>query len=220
MKCYYQGCTEKAVTKEHIPPSSFFPKGENEQLLTVKSCQLHNNQKSKDDTYVLAHICMSASPSNRSREIFLKKIKPQLAHNNGALKKMLSKGATALDNGAVKYPVDIARFDNFFTALSCGIAFKICKDQVPNNYFIHHRYPSFIDDIGNNAFPDIFREFEQLISGEPMEVLNFGKPNMKNERIYTVKVFGVPGFKSSITIVHLFYGTFKVISLLTNVKQD
>lgn len=63
MQCYYQGCTNKGTTKEHIPPKSFFPEGEKEQLLTVKSCPIHNNKKSTDDQYVLAHICMNASPS-------------------------------------------------------------------------------------------------------------------------------------------------------------
>ena len=73
MQCYYQGCTKKGITKEHIPPRSFFPKGEKEQLLTVKSCEIHNNRKATDDQYVLAQICMSASSSNREREIFKKK---------------------------------------------------------------------------------------------------------------------------------------------------
>ena len=92
MTCYFQGCKEKGVTKEHIPPRSFFPEGEKEQLLTVKSCKKHNNAKSKDDLYVLAQICMNASPSNRAREVSLNKVAPQLEFNNGALRKRLADG--------------------------------------------------------------------------------------------------------------------------------
>ncbi len=217
MKCYYQGCTRKGITKEHIPPRSFFPKGEKEQLLTVKSCEIHNNRKATDDQYVLAQICMNASPSNRAREIFQKKIKPQLSHNDGAFKKMLSKGAVELKDGSVKYAIDRSRFDNFFTALSCGIIFKTCGDQVPENYVIHHQYPSFSSEHSDvEQALQVFEEFERYISVRPIKVLDFGKPNTQNERIYSVKVFGVPDFKSSITVVHLFYGKFKVISFLSN----
>jgi hypothetical protein len=125
LNCYFQGCYEKGVTKEHIPPRSFFPEGEKEQLLTVKSCKKHNNKKSKDDLYVLAQICMNASPSNRAREVFENKIVPQLGFNNGALRKKLAKGSVNLGNGVVKYKVDRPRLDDFFTALACGIIFKV-----------------------------------------------------------------------------------------------
>ncbi len=222
MKCYYQGCTKKGITKEHIPPRSFFLKGENEQLLTVKSCEKHNNGKATDDQYVLAQICRIASPtSNRANEVFLKKIKPQLSHNDSAFKKMLSKGAVTLDDGSVKYPVDTKRFDDFFTALSCGIIFKTCNKQVPENYVIHHQYPNFSseDSVGEQGL-HVFEEFKQLISGEPMKVLDFGKPNTQNESIYKVKVFGMPGFNSSITVVHLFYGKFEVVSFLSNFRAS
>lgn len=219
MECYFQGCQRKGITKEHIPPRSFFPKGENEQLLTVKSCELHNNRKATDDQYVLAQICMNASPSNRAQEIFLKKIKPQLRHNNNSFSKLLLKDSKTLPDGNVLYSVDIERFDSFFTALSCGIIFKTCNKQLPSDYFIHHQYSNFINQDSFKQNLPVFREFEELISNEPITILDFGKPNTNNERIYNVKVFGIPNFKSSITIVHLFYGTFKVISLLTKIHS-
>lgn len=217
MKCYYQGCSNKGITKEHIPPRSFFPKGEKEQLLTVKSCEIHNNRKATDDQYVLAQICMNASPSNRAREVFLKKIKPQLSHNEGAFSKMLSQGAVVLEDGSVKYPVDINRFDKFFTALSCGIIFKTCGMQVPENFVIHHQYPCFSSE--SSAVKQglqYLEEFERLISNESIKVLEFGKPNIQNERIYSVKILGGEDFKTSITIIHVFYGKFKVVSFLSN----
>ncbi len=65
MQCYFQGCVDKGVTKEHIPPRSFSPDGEKIQLLTVKSCKTHNNAKSTNDLYVLAQICMRTSPRVR-----------------------------------------------------------------------------------------------------------------------------------------------------------
>lgn len=215
MKCYFQGCEEKGITKEHIPPRSFFPIGEKEQLLTVKSCVKHNNSKSKDDLYVLAHICMNASPSNRAREVFVDKIQPQLNFNNGALRKKLSGGSVRLPDGTVKYPVDVDRLDEFFTALSCGIIFKSCGESLPENYSVSHIYCNLNDEkISHHS--QLEKEIERFYSGPPMDFLEFGKPNTKNERIYTVEIFGIPDFGSSITLVHLFFGKFKVISMLTN----
>ncbi|HBR4918392.1 hypothetical protein ACYA6O_20465 [Klebsiella pneumoniae] len=214
MKCYYQGCSEKGVTKEHIPPKSFFPKDEKSQLLTVRSCVKHNNLKSKDDLYVLAQICMNASPSNRAREIFFKKVSPQLDFNNGALRKKLAAGSVPMPDGSVKYPVDITRLNDFFTALSCGVVFKTCGISLPSNYSINHVYCNLTNE-RESLIDNFEKELEKFYSEPPLEILNFGKPNTQNETIYTVELFGIPNFGSSITIVHVFFGKFKVISMLT-----
>jgi hypothetical protein len=52
-------------------------------------------------------------------------------------------------------------------------------------------------------------------SDEPMAVLDFGRVRALNTSVYSVKVFGIPGFKSSITIAHDFFGVFRVTSMLT-----
>ena len=213
MSCYFQGCKNKGITKEHIPPKAFFPNGEKEQLLTVKSCADHNNKKSTDDMYVLAHICMNASPSNRARDVFNSSIKPQLEFNNGALRKKLNKGSIKLPNGNVKYDVEMKRLDDFFTALSCGIIYKSCGSSLPKEYKLKHIY----FNLGHNLFVEL--ETEKFYKGKPQDFMNFGKPNTRNERIYTVKIFGIPEFKSSITIVHLFFGKFKVISMLSRIIE-
>lgn len=216
MTCYFQGCTETGITREHIPPRSFFPDGEKDQLLTVKSCEKHNNAKSKDDLYVLAQICMNASPSNRAREVFMNKVAPQLEFNNGALRKKLAEGAVPLDNGAVKYKVDVERLDDFFTALSCGIIYKSCGSSLPANYKISHIYHNFRSEADSET-REIGNAINTYYSGKPMDIMEFGDPDTKNERIYTVTIFGIPKFQSSITIVHRLFGVFKVTSMLTRV---
>lgn len=214
MTCYFQGCTEHGITKEHIPPRSFFPDGEKEQLLTVKSCEKHNNAKSKDDLYVLAQICMNASPSNRAKEVFMNKIAPQLSFNNDALRKRLANGAAPLGNGAVKYKVEMARLEEFFTALSCGLIYKSCGSSLPANYMISHVFHNFQDE-ENSQMREIEDAINTFYSGKPMDFMEFGAPDTRNERIYTVTIFGIPKFQSSITIVHRFFGVFKVTSILT-----
>lgn len=218
MSCYFQGCTEKGATKEHIPPRSFFPEGQRSQLLTVKSCKAHNNDKSSNDLYVLAHICMNTSPSNGAREIFLKRVVPQLSHNNDALRRMLLKRASKV-SGGVMYPVDRTRFDEFFTALSCGLICKSQKATLPSNYRIHHIYHRFVGaaDAERQA---VEGHIDTFYNGKPLDFMAFGNPETQNERIYTVQIHGLPAFQGSITIVHVFFGTFKVTSMLTRLVSD
>jgi hypothetical protein len=217
--CYFQGCTRKGVTKEHIPPRSFFPGGEKDQLLTVRSCELHNNAKSKDDLYVLAQICMNASPSNRAQEVFIEKIGPQLKFNDGALRRRLAEGSVKLADGSVKYKVDGKRLDAFFTALSCGVIFKACGSALPMDYTIRHVYHNFKTE-QSPQMQQIEDAIDSIYDGEPMAFMEFGKPATKNERIYTVTIFGLPSFQSSIAVVHRFFGTFKVTSMLSRIVRQ
>ena len=215
MSCYFQGCTRPGKTKEHIPPKSFFPRNQRDQLLTVKSCELHNNAKSHDDMYVLAHICMNASPSNRSREVFMQTVVPQLGYNSDALKRTLSADAISLPFGAVGYKVDSARFDRFFDALSCGIIYRVSGRSLPVAYTPHHLYHDL--EVESEA-PEQTARREAVLDfckGEPRDLLNFGRVKAQNASVYTCKIFGLPEFKSSITINHIFFGAFQVSSLLT-----
>ncbi|WP_297794835.1 hypothetical protein [uncultured Marinobacter sp.] len=158
---------------------------------------------------------MNASPSNRAREVFQNKVAPQLEFNNGALRKRLAKGAVNLGNGAVRYPVDVPRLDSFFTALSCGVVFKSCGSALPENYKVKNIYHC-LEGNSSPFLTAIENGIDSFYSGEPMALMEFGDPGAKNERIYTVKVFGIPGFGSSITVVHEFFGKFKVTSMLTH----
>jgi hypothetical protein len=174
MSCYFQGCTENATTKEHIPPRSLFPQGERLQLMTVKSCRLHNNGKSRNDLYVLPQICMNVSPSNRAREVFLERVKPQLSHNNGALRRMLRKGAIEVSEG-VMYPVDLARFNEFFTALSCGLIYKSQKAALPSDYMFSHIYHRFISET-DAKLRTLETGIDCFYDGKPLDFMEFGKP--------------------------------------------
>jgi hypothetical protein len=215
MSCYYQGCSRPGTTKEHIPPQSFFPKDQRYQLFTVRSCELHNNRKSSDDTYVLAQICMNASPSNRSREVWKQSVLPQLDYNSDALRKTLASDAIPLPSGAVGYKVDTARVDGFFNALSCGIVFKACGKRLPAQYSIEHVYHNFWDPGETPEEKEFKNHLQSFYSGKPIAVLDFGRVRALNTSVYSVKVFGIPGFGSSITIVHDFFGVFRVTSMLT-----
>src|SRR5215472_11658377 len=183
MSCYYQGCPRSGTTKEHIPPKSFFPKDQRNQLLTVKWCELHNIKKSSDDIYVLAQICMNASPSNRSREVWKQSVLPQLGYSGEALRKTLANNAIPLPSAAVMYKVDTARFDGFFNALSYGVVFKACGERLPAQYSIGHVYHSFRDPGETPEEKEFKKSLLSSYSGEPMAVLEFGRVHALNTSV-------------------------------------
>lgn len=172
--CYYQGCSKAASTREHIPPKAFFPAAERYQLLTVPSCAEHNNAKSGDDVYVLAHISMNASPTNGAREVFIERLKSQLGRNGDALRKTLAAGSVRLPGGAVAYKVDTPRFDRFFTALSFGIIHKSCGARLPDAYRAGHVYHNFVREGEARQEAELNEALYDFYSGKPMDILNFG----------------------------------------------
>ncbi len=55
--CYR--CNNIATNVEHAPAKCFFPKEHRKNLITVPSCDQHNNETSKDDEYVRSIIVAS-----------------------------------------------------------------------------------------------------------------------------------------------------------------
>lgn len=66
MYCYF--CGRPSVGAEHIPPKSFFIKGKRENLITVPSCELHNQDKSKDDEYIRS-LLLSSEKLDRNHKL-------------------------------------------------------------------------------------------------------------------------------------------------------
>ena len=217
MKCYFQSCANEGTTREHIPPKAFFPENQRQQLITVRSCRDHNTGESRDDLYALAQICLNSSPRNRAREVFIRCIVPQLKFNENALRRLLVRDSVQLENGAVKYRVDDQRLDRFFNALSCGLVYHVAKDQLPGDFSMQNIYHNLLEE-SLSPWETQLRAFtEQLYGSETPEILRFGEAELHNETIYTAKIFGIAGFRSSVTVVHLFYGYFKVTSMLSRI---
>ncbi len=150
----------------------------------------------------------------------MKCISPQLGFNENAFRKLLIRDSVLLGNGAVKYRVDIQRLDNFFNALSCGLICHVAKDQLPENFSMQNIYHNLLDESLSLEETELITLTERFYESETPEILHFGEAKLHNEDIYTAKVFGIAGFHSSITIVHLFFGHFKVTSMLSRIWHN
>ena len=215
--CYR--CAAPATTKEHTPPRCFFPKGRdlNLQLKTVPSCTVHNNDKSGDDQFLLAHICLNTSIGvGLPREIFQRSISPHL-NRSFKFKESIAKDATHFTDGTAHYRVDVDRFDNFFNHLCWALYFDRYKlpfddsaHSISHTYFsLHTEDPHELRVRGMLAgMIDSFRQnYNDHISHyEAAKVA---------ESVYANQIVDPIGPGGSITIIHTFYGIFEVASMLS-----
>jgi len=213
--CYR--CDRIATTREHFPPKSFFPKGTNLQLQTVRSCELHNNSKSNDDQYLLAHICLNASRGeNLAKQVFLRSIVP-LLDRSPAFQKMINEGAEWLPDGSRRYPVDVARFNNFFDSLSCAVFFDRFSRQFDSNtHILHHVYLSLTsEDLVDNQQVELASNMMEYFFRHHRALIEHFEADHINEVVYSNDILAPGGVDASITIAHSFYGVFEVVSLMT-----
>ncbi|TYP93528.1 hypothetical protein LX73_1234 [Fodinibius salinus] len=103
-------CDNKATSKEHVPPKCFFPetkdlKGSEDyrkNLITVPSCEVHNSQKSTDDSYLLAVITAHYENGPLAKEHYSTKIKRALKKDEG-LKRIIVQNSQYKNIGDEKH---------------------------------------------------------------------------------------------------------------------
>lgn len=96
-KCYL--CGEKATTKEHVPPKCLFPEKKDinsnidyrKNLITVPSCETHNNSYSKDDEFLM--VCLAGLLGNNS---------VGYEHQKGKVTRALKRRSSKLLNSTLK----------------------------------------------------------------------------------------------------------------------
>lgn len=213
-RCYR--CGAPGTSREHFPPKAFFPRAANLQLKTERSCDLHNTEKSGDDQYLLCHICLHAARGqNLAAQVFMRSIVPQIVTSKSFANQFK---ADAPDGGSgAMYPVDVARFDSFFDALSCAVYFDRFKSQFdPNMHRIRHVYPSLVsaDGTENEAAQRMRSGFASFFGRYAERVERFESDKI-DEVVYGHEMMAPAENNASITIAHTFYGLFEVITLMT-----
>lgn len=117
--CYF--CGEQAFSDEHAPPKSFFPKGMRDQLITVRSCPLHNNKKSKDDEYVRLFV-IGANMGNLEAKEKVQEIAIRGIERKHSLGFDILNNADLIDD-EIAVDFEYARFESFFDSLARAIYF-------------------------------------------------------------------------------------------------
>ena len=105
----------------------------------------------------------------------MKSIVPQLGFNRDALRKTIAQDSAPLGAGAVAYKVNVARFDRFFSALSCGIVRKAAEATLPPDYDIGHIYHNFQATDESPELGALSAMIGSFYTDEAATIFNFGR---------------------------------------------
>jgi hypothetical protein len=129
--CY--ACDQPATTKEHAPPFSFFPEGQRLNLITVPSCEAHNNANSKDLEYARNVITTMFGTNDVGQQHFADKAlrsfdrSPKLLHKTFAdIRPVTLQGQTV---GA--FTVDTDRIKTVMSACVTALHFRDTNERIP-----------------------------------------------------------------------------------------
>jgi hypothetical protein len=129
--CY--ACDQPATTDEHCPPKSFFPEGKRDQLITVGSCERHNNAQSKDVEYVRNTITTFWGVNEAGQKLF-EKARRSFDRSPRLLGQTFNTMKTVLYEQQITgtFTVDTERFQTVLTACVRAIHFHDTGDKHPN----------------------------------------------------------------------------------------
>ena len=131
--CY--ACESPKTSMEHAPPRCFFPEATDEKgnclfrkdLIKVPSCNVHNTEKSGDDTYAVWHIA-GLKGVNQCGEMVHSKLSRMAQHDrekrNGALiKRLMGEAFGVSADGDLAGRLDGERMQRFLCSAARAIYF-------------------------------------------------------------------------------------------------
>jgi hypothetical protein len=148
-KCY--ACDQKSVSREHVPPHCFFPKGFRKDLLTVPSCKRHNQDNSINVEYVRDIITTCFQVNNIGFTQFENKTFKSVTRNNSLIHKLLNNSMPALISGKETraIEIDLNIFDIVFNLIGKALYYYDFKKRLVPKF---KTYPVsfFFDQQANN----------------------------------------------------------------------
>jgi hypothetical protein len=130
--CY--ACDQPATTREHAPPSSFFPEGLRDNLITVPSCALHNNANSKDVEYARNVISTMLGVNEVGERHFLDKAIRSFGRTPALLHTTFSDIRPVNIHGMTSgvFTLDVERITNVMAACIRALHFRETGERVYN----------------------------------------------------------------------------------------
>src|SRR5262249_25691972 len=136
-KCYR--CDDAGITKEHVPPKSFFPESHRgDNLVTAPSCKKHNNHLSQDVEYVRNIIATSIQINDVGLSHEDKVIR-SYTKSPGLAKKALGNMRTfKVGNEETGiFRVDLDRFYSVIKSIAYALYFRDFGSTYPNDWVIY-----------------------------------------------------------------------------------
>jgi len=132
-------CERESTSREHVPPQCFFPGSKDSlsgkdfriNLITVPSCDFHNNKKSGDDLYLLHIIAMANQNNPEGLHLIKKRIKKTAQSRPHLLNSFFNEfeRAFAKDHVPLVFEIEMKRFETGMTCMANAIYFHHFKTK-------------------------------------------------------------------------------------------
>jgi hypothetical protein len=178
--CYY--CGQIATSDEHSPPKTLFPKLKDspdgrdyrKNLLTVRSCDTHNTEKSKEDEYLLYVLVMSLPSNEVAKNQYLTKVKRAIDRRPKLLERLLLKTeeVTVHDTVANEWHRTIAiqpeehRLVSIFTSIAKALYFREKCAVWPGQVSVLIEFMLSLSDLAQNQRQRILEEQLNQVLGD------------------------------------------------------
>ena len=180
--CYY--CGQQATSDEHVPPKTIFPKlGDSPDgrdyrrgLLTVRSCDTHNTEKSKEDEYLLYVLAMSLPANEVAKSQFLTKVRRAIERRPKLLDRLLFKTQEVVvhDTASNKWHKTLAiqpeehRLIGIFTCIAKALYFHEKGSVWPGKVSVLIEFMLSFDDLPQNERQGLLeQQLNSVLSDTP-----------------------------------------------------
>ena len=201
-KCYM--CDVRGVTREHVPPFSFFPDGFRTNLWTVRSCEAHNLSNSKDVEYARNVIICFRNASGAAQQLAESAAFRSFERSAALFTQTFQHARLLVLDGepTAVFPFDPPRFKRVMEAIAYAIYFRENGRRFEGNWEVFS--PNLASENDLQGVSDKWSKFRALISAIPFQPKATPKP--------TVFKYGIHTFDDSghFAYAFLFYGGFSV----------
>lgn len=202
-KCYW--CNEFATGIEHVPPQNLFPKGYRNELITVKSCDLHNQDFSKIDERIRFHMTSMGGDSEIAKKHFDDKtIRGLLRQESKGLAIDLVQNRFTTTEGELRSRESAKVWDLYFEKIIRGLYFTCFGKSLNGNTHFFSNKIAMLSLSANVHF------YYHLLEDKLLEFWIEGNP--KNKLIFDYKYYYSESENQFFTIMK-FYENHKVIGI-------
>lgn len=176
MSCYM--CNKEKVSVEHAPPKSFFPSEMRSSLITVDSCQEHNEDTSLDDEYVRNLITMLIYGNSTAYKQFSEKTIKSFKRRPALLHSITKKQHPVNFNGVqtVALEIDRDRIDLVMRKIAYALFYHKYNQLWLRKLITattHLKTPEFKNDPFTQLIEDIQRDHTPQYEGNNPDVFQF-----------------------------------------------
>ena len=205
---------DRATSKEHIPPKCFFPNEHKENLITVKSCDLHNAKKSTNDEYLRFIIVASIGNNEVASNYFKEKVMKAVDQNpmlyaRGFVKNPQKIIGKSRKNGRIfetmAFSINRSRFDIAMELMAKGLFFSVYNKKLTKKLVIHTDSLFRTEDRNSSSM-----NFMDKVLFERCEVL-FQKSDYQGQNPEVFK-FKIIEHEGRVAIKMVFYEGFRVLT--------